>query len=32
MGDFARGDDIVVDDTPDGERLDFRVLTSTTKA
>ncbi|HEV8497170.1 MAG TPA: AAA family ATPase, partial [Gemmatimonadaceae bacterium] len=33
MGDFARGDEIEVDVAPDGaERLDFRVLTSTTKA
>jgi hypothetical protein len=32
MGDFARGDEIEVDVSPDGERLDFRVLTSTTKA
>src|SRR5213075_1458629 len=33
MGDFARGDEIEVEVAPDGaERLDFRVLTSTTKA
>jgi ATP-dependent Clp protease ATP-binding subunit ClpC len=33
MGDFARGDEIEVDVAADGaERLDFRVLTSTTKA
>jgi ATP-dependent Clp protease ATP-binding subunit ClpC len=32
MGDFARGDEIEVDVSADGERLDFRVLTSTTKA
>jgi len=32
MGDFARGDEIEVDVAADGaERLDFRVLTSTTK-
>jgi ATP-dependent Clp protease ATP-binding subunit ClpC len=31
MGDFAKGDEIEVDIAPDGaERLDFRVLTSTT--
>jgi ATP-dependent Clp protease ATP-binding subunit ClpC len=31
MGDFAKGDEIEVDVAPDGaERLDFRVLTSTT--
>ncbi|HEX8943897.1 MAG TPA: ATP-dependent Clp protease ATP-binding subunit [Gemmatimonadaceae bacterium] len=32
MGDFSRGDEIEVDVSPDGEKLDFRVLTSTTKA
>jgi ATP-dependent Clp protease ATP-binding subunit ClpC len=33
MGEFARGDEIEVDVAADGaERLDFRVLTSTTKA
>jgi len=33
MGDFTRGDEIEVDVAADGsERLDFRVLTSTTKA
>ena len=32
MGDFSRGDEIEVDVSPDGERLDFRVLTSTPQA
>ena len=32
MGDFSRGDEIEVDVAPDGDRLDFRVLTSTTQA
>src|SRR5690348_509540 len=32
MGDFARGDEIEVEVTPDGSKLGFRVLTSTTKA
>ena len=31
-GDFARADEIEVALSPDGERLDFRVLTSTTQA
>jgi len=29
MGEFSKGDEIEVDVSPDGERLDFRVLTST---
>ena len=32
MGDFARGDEIEVEVAPDGTKLGFRVLTSTTKA
>jgi ATP-dependent Clp protease ATP-binding subunit ClpC len=32
MGDFARGDEIEVEVAPDGSKLGFRVLTSTTKA
>jgi ATP-dependent Clp protease ATP-binding subunit ClpC len=32
LGEFAKGDEIEVDVAPDGEKLDFRVLTSTTKA
>jgi ATP-dependent Clp protease ATP-binding subunit ClpC len=32
VGDFSRGDEIEVDVSPDGEKLDFRVLTSSTKA
>jgi ATP-dependent Clp protease ATP-binding subunit ClpC len=32
MGEFSRGDEIEVDLAVEGERLDFRVLTSTTKA
>src|SRR5512132_1606999 len=32
MGEFSRGDELEVDVSPDGERLDFRVLTSTTQA
>src|SRR5438067_1389563 len=32
MGDFARGDEIEVEVAPDGTKLAFRVLTSTTKA
>jgi ATP-dependent Clp protease ATP-binding subunit ClpC len=32
MGDFSRGDEIEVEVTPDGSKLGFRVLTSTTKA
>src|SRR5439155_27333922 len=32
IGEFARGDELEVDVAPDGERLDFRVLTSSTKA
>src|SRR5512146_2246414 len=32
MGDFSRGEEIEVDVSPDGERLDFRVLTSTPQA
>jgi len=32
MGEFSRGDEIEVDLAAEGERLDFRVLTSTTKA
>src|SRR5690242_5500094 len=32
MGEFARGDEIEVEVTPDGSKLGFRVLTSTTKA
>jgi len=30
MGDFSKGDEIEVDLSPDGERLDFKVLTTTT--
>src|SRR5688500_1824514 len=32
LGEFAKGDEIEVDISADGEKLDFRVLTSTTKA
>ena len=32
MGEFSRGDEIEVEVTPDGSKLGFRVLTSTTKA
>jgi ATP-dependent Clp protease ATP-binding subunit ClpC len=32
LGEFAKGDEIEVDIAADGEKLDFRVLTSTTKA
>jgi len=32
MGDFTRGDEIEVDLAADGDRLDFRVPTSTTQA
>jgi ATP-dependent Clp protease ATP-binding subunit ClpC len=32
LGEFAKGDEIEVDAAPDGEKLDFKVLTSTTKA
>ena len=32
MGEFSRGDEIEVDVAPDGRPLDFRVLTSSTKA
>ncbi|HSQ29681.1 MAG TPA: ATP-dependent Clp protease ATP-binding subunit [Gemmatimonadaceae bacterium] len=32
MGDFSRGEEIEVDVSPDGEKLDFRVLTSTPQA
>jgi ATP-dependent Clp protease ATP-binding subunit ClpC len=32
MGEFSKGDEIEVDLAADGERLDFRVLTSTTRA
>ena len=32
LAEFSRGDEIEVDVSPDGEKLDFRVLTSTTKA
>jgi hypothetical protein len=32
MGEFARGDEIEVEVTPDGTKLGFKVLTSTTKA
>ena len=32
LGEFARGDEIEVEVTPDGSKLGFRVLTSTTKA
>ena len=32
LGEFAKGDEIEVDAAADGEKLDFRVLTSTTKA
>ena len=32
LGEFAKGDEIEVDAAPDAEKLDFRVLTSTTKA
>jgi ATP-dependent Clp protease ATP-binding subunit ClpC len=32
LGEFARGDEIEVDLAPDKEKLDFRVLTSSTKA
>jgi ATP-dependent Clp protease ATP-binding subunit ClpC len=31
LGEFAKGDEIEVDVSADGEKLDFRVLTSTTK-
>ncbi len=32
MGEFARGEELEVDVSPDGSKLDFRVLTGTTKA
>jgi len=32
LGEFAKGDEIEVDVSPDNDKLDFRVLTSTTKA
>src|SRR5438477_12289421 len=32
IGEFARGDEIEVEVTPDGTKLGFKVLTSTTKA
>jgi len=32
MGEFTRGDEIEVEVTPDGTKLGFKVLTSTTKA
>ena len=32
LGEFAKGDDIEVDVAPDGEKLDFRVLTTSTNA
>ena len=32
VGEFAKGDEIEVDIAPSGDKLDFRVLTSTTKA
>jgi ATP-dependent Clp protease ATP-binding subunit ClpC len=32
LGEFSRGDDIEVDVAPDGTRLDFRVLSSASKA
>jgi ATP-dependent Clp protease ATP-binding subunit ClpC len=32
LGDFSKGDEIEVDLAPDKEKLDFRVLTGTTKA
>jgi len=32
IGDFAKGDEIEVDVASDGAKLEFRVLTSTTKA
>src|SRR5687767_991836 len=32
IGEFAKGDEIEVDVAPSGDKLDFRVLTSTTKA
>jgi ATP-dependent Clp protease ATP-binding subunit ClpC len=32
VGEFARGDEIEVDVSPDGSKLDFRVLSSATKA
>jgi ATP-dependent Clp protease ATP-binding subunit ClpC len=32
LGEFARGDEIEVDASPDGSKLDFRVLSSVTKA
>ncbi|HYN81218.1 MAG TPA: ATP-dependent Clp protease ATP-binding subunit [Gemmatimonadaceae bacterium] len=32
VGEFAKGDEIEVDVAPSGDKLDFRVLTSTTKA
>jgi ATP-dependent Clp protease ATP-binding subunit ClpC len=32
VGEFARGDEIEVDVSPDGSKLDFRVLSSVTKA
>jgi len=31
LGEFAKGDEIEVDLSPEGGKLDFRVLTSTTK-
>jgi ATP-dependent Clp protease ATP-binding subunit ClpC len=32
LAEFAKGDEIEVDVSPDNEKLDFRVLTSTTNA
>jgi ATP-dependent Clp protease ATP-binding subunit ClpC len=32
MGEFSRGDELEVDAAPDGEHLDFRVLTGSTQA
>ena len=32
LGEFAKGDEIEVDVSPENDKLDFRVLTSTTKA
>ena len=32
LGEFAKGDEIEVDLAPDGEKLDFRVLTSSPQA
>jgi ATP-dependent Clp protease ATP-binding subunit ClpC len=32
LGEFAKGDEIEVDASPDGTKLDFRVLSSASKA